>query len=57
VFRLSLEAVRRLGTHDPVAFSRILTVVVKVLSQRLRHSNQMLSSVGELTDWLAGSLV
>lgn len=57
LFRLSVEALRRLGEADPQAMNRILAVVVRVLSQRLRRTNQTLTSVGHLTDWLAGSLV
>ena len=35
----------------------VLVRVVRALSQRLRRTNQLLSSVGQLADWLAGSLV
>ena len=39
------------------AGSALLVEVVKTLSERLREANRMVSSVGELADWLAGSLV
>jgi CRP/FNR family transcriptional regulator, cyclic AMP receptor protein len=57
LFRLSVSAIRQLGEREPQAMARLLAVVVRVLSQRLRQTNQLLSSVGKLTDWLAGSLV
>jgi CRP-like cAMP-binding protein len=57
LFRLSTAALRRLGDREPEAMAKLLTVVVRVLSQRLRRSNQLLASIGQLTDWLAGSLI
>ena len=48
---------QRLAQEDPRAFNHVLVRVVRALSQRLRRTNQLLSSVGHLADWLAGSLV
>jgi CRP/FNR family transcriptional regulator, cyclic AMP receptor protein len=57
LFRLSVTAIRTLGEREPQAMARLLATVVRVLSQRLRRTNQLLASVGQLSDWLAGSLV
>jgi CRP-like cAMP-binding protein len=57
VFRLPHAALQRLASEDPVAFNHVLIRVVRVLSSRLRHTNEMLASVGHLADWLSGSLV
>lgn len=57
LFRLPNTALHRLLTDDPYTASSLLMQVVKTLSDRLRKSNQMLSSVDKLADWLAGSLV
>jgi CRP-like cAMP-binding protein len=57
VFRLPSIALQGLLERDPVAFNAVLVQIVRTLSDRLRHANQLLTSVGELADWLAGSLV
>ena len=57
VFRLPHAALQRLAQDDPLAFNHVLVRVVRTLSERLRRTNQLLSSVGQLADWLAGSLV
>lgn len=57
VFRLPYFALQNLLEQDPIAFNAVLVQVVKTLSERLRRANQMLASVGELAEWLAGSLV
>ena len=57
VFRLPHAALQRLAQEDPVSFNHVLIRVVRVLSSRLRRTNEMLSSVGHLADWLSGSLV
>ena len=57
VFRLPHAALQRLAQDDAQAFNHVLVKVVRVLSSRLRQTNQLLSSVGQLADWLAGSLV
>ena len=57
VFRLPHAALQRLAREDPIAFNHVLIRVVRVLSHRLRRTNEMLSSVGHLADWLSGSLV
>jgi CRP-like cAMP-binding protein len=57
VFRLPYFAFQNLLEQDPIAFNAVLVQVVKTLSERLRRANHMLTSVGELAEWLAGSLV
>ena len=57
LFRLPTPALQQLLLEEPNAFNMVLVTVVRVLSERLRRTNRMLSSVGQLADWLAGSLV
>jgi CRP-like cAMP-binding protein len=57
VFRLPNQAVHRLAETDPVAMNALLAGVIRTLSERLRRMNDMLAGVGELSDWLRGSLV
>jgi CRP-like cAMP-binding protein len=57
VFRLPHDALRALIAEDAQVASVLLVQIVKVLSERLRRANQMLSSVDVLADWLAGSMV
>jgi CRP-like cAMP-binding protein len=57
VFRLPHAALRALISEDSQAASVLLVQIVKILSDRLRRANQMLSSVDLLADWLAGSMV
>lgn len=57
LFRLPYLELQQVLRHDPRAGSALLVEVVKTLSERLREANRMVSSVGELADWLAGSLV
>ncbi|MEO8702607.1 MAG: cyclic nucleotide-binding domain-containing protein [Kofleriaceae bacterium] len=57
LFRLPHESLRDLIAEDAHAASILLVQVVKVLSERLRRANTMLSSVDMLADWLAGSMV
>jgi CRP/FNR family cyclic AMP-dependent transcriptional regulator len=57
VFRLPHTALRALISEDSQAASVLLVQIVKILSDRLRRANQMLSSVDLLADWLAGSMV
>jgi CRP/FNR family cyclic AMP-dependent transcriptional regulator len=57
LFRLPSVALQKLAEDDPAAWSAILVQIVKTLSERLRHANHLLTSVGELAEWLAGSLV
>ena len=57
VFRLPHDALRELISEDPQAASVLLVRIVKTLSERLRRTNQMLSSVDLLADWLAGSMI
>jgi CRP-like cAMP-binding protein len=57
LFRLPHDALRQLIADDAEAASVLLVHIVKVLSERLRRANTMLSSVDMLADWLAGSMV
>ena len=57
VFRLPHDALRTLISEDAQVASVLLVQIVRVLSERLRRANQMLSSVDLLADWLAGSMV
>jgi CRP-like cAMP-binding protein len=57
LFRLPYRELQSLMRDDPLAVTALLIEVVKTLSERLRHANSLVSSVGELADWLAGSLV
>jgi CRP-like cAMP-binding protein len=57
LFRLPHDSLHRLLIDDPQTASALLIQIVKTLSERLRRSNHMLSSVDKLADWLAGSLV
>jgi CRP-like cAMP-binding protein len=56
-FRLPHVAVSRLCEEDPALMNRLLVQVVRALSQRLRHSNDLVGSVERLSEWLAGSLL
>ena len=57
LYRLPYLQLQELLREDPMAGTALLVEVVKTLSERLRHANRLVSSVGELADWLAGSLV
>ena len=57
LFRLPTVALQNLLRSEPDAFNVVLVTLVRVLSERLRRTNTMLASVGQLADWLAGSLV
>lgn len=57
LFRLPHFTLQNLLEEDPLAFNQVLVAIVRVLSERLRRTNQMLGSVGALADFLAGSLV
>ena len=57
LFRLPHFALQNLLEEDPQAFTQVLVTIVRVLSERLRQTNSLLGSVGQLADWLAGSLV
>lgn len=57
LYRLPYLSLQNLFQQDPQAGNAVLIEVVKTLSERLRRANAMVSSVGELADWLAGSLV
>src|SRR5262249_32742714 len=50
VFRLPHDAMRALISEDSQAASVLLVRIVKILSERLRRANQMLSSVDLLAD-------
>jgi CRP-like cAMP-binding protein len=57
LYRLPYLSLQNLFQSDPQAGNAVLIEVVKTLSDRLRRANSMVTSVGELADWLAGSLV
>jgi CRP-like cAMP-binding protein len=57
IFRLPNQAVHRLANEDPRAMNVVLVAIIRVLSERLRHMNETVATVGQLSDWLAGSLV
>ncbi|HJZ87875.1 MAG TPA: cyclic nucleotide-binding domain-containing protein [Polyangia bacterium] len=57
VFRLPNFALQNLLQDDPFAFNIVLVSVVRVLSARLRKTNEIVGSIGLLSEWLAGSLV
>lgn len=57
LYRLPYLQLQELLRRDGPAGTALLIEVVKTLSERLRSANQRVSSVGDLADWLAGSLV
>ncbi len=57
LFRLPYFELQNLLENDPRAFNSVFVAIVRVLSERLRRTNELLGSIGELADWLAGSLV
>lgn len=57
LFRLPHFHLQNLLEDDPVAFTQVLVQIVRTLSERLRRTNELIGSVGQLADWLAGSLV
>jgi CRP-like cAMP-binding protein len=57
LFRLPHFTLQNLLEEDALAFNHMLVSIVKTLSERLRRANDTLGAVGQLADWLAGSLV
>jgi CRP/FNR family transcriptional regulator, cyclic AMP receptor protein len=57
VFRLPNQALHRLAAEDPRAMNIVLIAIVRTLSQRLRQMNETIAAVGQLSDWISGSLV
>lgn len=57
VFRLPHTALRGLAREDPLAMNALLVAIVHALSDRLRRMNELVTTIGELSDWLASSLV
>ena len=57
LFRLPYYALQNLLESDPHAFNAVFVMLVRTLSERLRRANELLGSIGQLADWLAGSLV
>jgi CRP-like cAMP-binding protein len=57
LFRLPYFALQNLLKEDPRALNSVMASIVRVLSERLRRTNERLGSIGQLADWLAGSLV
>jgi CRP-like cAMP-binding protein len=56
VFRVPHAALASLTVDEPRLLNQILVQVVRALSQRLRHSNELIGSVEKLSEWLAHSL-
>jgi CRP-like cAMP-binding protein len=57
LLRVPNFAMANLMQDDPAAMNLMLTQIVRVLSRRLRSTNQLVGSVKELADFLSGSLV
>jgi CRP-like cAMP-binding protein len=57
VFRIPQFSLANLLQDDPPAMTLFLVSVVRVLSARLRRTNQLVGSVKELAQFLSGSLV
>ena len=57
VFRLPHFSLTDLLEDNPTVLNLLLLTMVRVLSQRLRRTNQLVGSVERLSEWLAGSLV
>jgi CRP-like cAMP-binding protein len=57
VFRLAHFALVTLLDAEPILLNQVMVTIVRVLSQRLRRTNQLVGSVEKLSEWLAGSLV
>jgi CRP-like cAMP-binding protein len=57
VFRIPNQTFHLLALEDPKVMNAVLVAVIRVLSERLRKMNEMIASVGQLSDWLSGSLV
>ncbi len=57
VFRLPNQAMLRLAKQDPITMNALLAAVIRTLSERLRRMNETLAEVGQLSEWLKGSLV
>lgn len=57
LFRLPYFELQNLLESDPHAFNAMFVMLVRTLSERLRRANELLGSIGQLADWLAGSLV
>jgi len=57
VFRLPNQELHRLAEEDPQSMNRMLVVIVRTLSARLRRMNNTLATVAQLSDWLAGTMV
>jgi CRP-like cAMP-binding protein len=57
LFRLPHFAVANLLQDDPLAMNHVLVAIVRALSARLRHTNQLVGDVAKLSDFLASALV
>ncbi len=57
VFRLPNQAMHLLAIEDPKGMNTMMVAIIRTLSERLRKMNDTISTVGQLSDWLAGSLV
>ena len=57
VFRLPNQELHRLAEEDPQSMNRLLVMIIRTLSARLRRMNNTLTTVAQLSDWLAGTMV
>jgi CRP-like cAMP-binding protein len=57
VLRLPNQALLELADQDPRTMNLVLIAVVQRLSERLRRMNETVAMVGQLSEWLAGSLL
>jgi CRP-like cAMP-binding protein len=57
VFRVPHYQLANLLEDDPMVLHLVLVTIIRVLSKRLRDTNQLVGSVERLSEWLASSLV
>lgn len=57
IFRLPNQELHRLAEEDPQSMNRLLVVIVRTLSSRLRKMNNTLSTVAQLSEWLSGTML
>jgi CRP-like cAMP-binding protein len=53
LFRVPQFALANLLQDDPVALNLVLVKIVRVLSERLRRTNQLVGSVDKIAPWLS----
>jgi len=57
LFRLPHYSLANLLQDDPMAMHLLLVTIVRVLSQRLRQTNQLVGDVKSLSEFLASSII